>query len=179
MNQKKSLKLKENLLGYGFLSPALILLLIFLVNPECMVVYYAFTDYYLLTPDDRKFIGLENFIRLFKDPIFLKSVVNTAQFVVWIIPIQLGAALGMALIVNKKRKGNMFFKVAFFAPVVMSLVVISILWLYLLNPNNGLLNALLNNFGIASQPGKVQVIKCSFSLEVCKIFHKMFMKRQN
>ena len=152
MNQKKSLKLKENLLGYGFLSPALILLLIFLVIPVCMVVYYAFTDYYLLTPDDRKFIGLENFIRLFKDPIFLKSVVNTAQFVVWIIPIQLGAALGMALIVNKKRKGNMFFKVAFFAPVVMSLVVISILWLYLLNPNNGLLNALLNKIGIASQP---------------------------
>lgn len=70
MNQKKSLKLKENLLGYGFLSPALILLLIFLVIPVCMVVYYAFTDYYLLTPDDRKFIGLENFIRLFKDPIF-------------------------------------------------------------------------------------------------------------
>ena len=152
MNQKKSLKLKENLLGYGFLSPALILLLIFLVIPVCMVVYYAFTDYYLLTPDDRKFIGLENFIRLFKDPIFLKSVVNTAQFVVWIIPVQLGAALGMALIVNKKRKGNMFFKVAFFAPVVMSLVVISILWLYLLNPNNGLLNALLNKIGIASQP---------------------------
>ena len=150
MNQKKSLKLKENLLGYGFLSPALILLLIFLVIPVCMVVYYAFTDYYLLTPDDRKFIGLENFIRLFKDPIFLKSVVNKAQFVVWIIPIQLGAALGMALIVNKKRKGNMFFKVAFFAPVVMSLVVIS--WLYLLNPNNGLLNALLNKIGIASQP---------------------------
>ena len=46
----------------------------------------------------------------------------------------------------------MFFKVAFFAPVVMSLVVISILWLYLLNPNNGLLNALLNKIGISSQP---------------------------
>ena len=120
MNQKKSLKLKENLLGYGFLSPALILLLIFLVIPVCMVVYYAFTDYYLLTPDDRKFIGLENFIRLFKDPIFLKSVVNTAQFVVWIIPVQLGAALGMALIVNKKRKGNMFLKQAMYAIVFVS-----------------------------------------------------------
>ena len=46
----------------------------------------------------------------------------------------------------------MFFKVAFFAPVVMSLVVISILWLYLLNPNSGLLNAILNKVGIASQP---------------------------
>ncbi|MGT2637312.1 carbohydrate ABC transporter permease [Streptococcus ratti] len=148
----KNNKLKNNLLGYAFLSPALILLLIFLIIPVCMVFYYAFTNYYLLTPDAKQFVGLKNFIKLAQDPIFLKSVLNTSKFVVWIIPVQLGLALGMALIINKPRKGNMFFKVAFFAPVVMSLVVISILWLYLLNPNNGLLNALLNRIGIASQP---------------------------
>ncbi|MGT2924419.1 carbohydrate ABC transporter permease [Streptococcus caviae] len=148
----KNNKLKNNLLGYAFLSPALILLLIFLVIPVCMVFYYAFTNYYLLTPDAKQFVGLNNFIKLAQDPIFLKSILNTSKFVVWIIPVQLGLALGMALIINKPRKGNMFFKVAFFAPVVMSLVVISILWLYLLNPNNGLLNALLNRIGIASQP---------------------------
>ena len=149
---KKKERLKENIMGYSFLAPALVLLFIFLVIPVGMVIYYAFTDYYLLTPEDRKFVGLQNFMRLAQDPIFIKSFLNTLKFVVWIIPVQLGAALGMALIVNKKRKGNMFFKVAFFAPVVMSLVVISILWLYLLNPNNGLLNALLNKIGISSQP---------------------------
>ncbi|MDT5992740.1 sugar ABC transporter permease [Streptococcus pneumoniae] len=149
---KRREKIKDNILGYSFLAPALILLGIFLVIPVGMVIYYTFTDYYLLTPDERKFVGFENFIRLTKDLIFLKSFLNTLKFVVWIIPVQLGAALGMALIVNKKRKGNMFFKVAFFAPVVMSLVVISILWLYLLNPNSGLLNAILNKVGIASQP---------------------------
>lgn len=152
VDAKRREKIKDNILGYSFLAPALILLGIFLVIPVGMVIYYAFTDYYLLTPDERKFVGFENFIRLTKDPIFLKSFLNTLKFVVWIIPVQLGAALGMALIVNKKRKGNMFFKVAFFAPVVMSLVVISILWLYLLNPNSGLLNAILNKVGIASQP---------------------------
>ena len=135
MNKKK--KFKENLLGYGFLSPALILLFIFLIIPVGMVIYYAFTDYYMLAPDERKFIGLDNFFRLAKDKTFIKSFWNTVQFVIWIIPVQLGAALGMALIVNKKR---------------MSLVVISILWLYLLNPNNGLLNALLEKVGIAKQP---------------------------
>ena len=193
---KKKERLKENIMGYSFLAPALILLFIFLVIPVGMVIYYAFTDYYLLTPEDRKFVGLQNFMRLAQDPIFIKSFLNTLKFVVWIIPVQLGAALGMALIVNKKRKGNMFFKVAFFAPVVMSLVVISILWLYLLNPNNGLLNALLNKIGISSQPfltspkqamyaivfvlhGRVQVIKCCYSLEECKIFHKIFMRRQS
>lgn len=143
---------KESLLGYTFLSPALILLFVFLVIPVGMVFYYAFTDYYLLTPDARQFIGLDNFVKLFQDPTFFKSVLNTSQFVFWIIPVQLGLALGMALIVNKPRRGNMFFKVAFFAPVVMSLVVISILWLYLLNPNSGLLNALLDKIGIGAQP---------------------------
>ena len=133
---KKKERLKENIMGYSFLAPALILLFIFLVIPVGMVIYYAFTDYYLLTPEDRKFVGLQNFMRLAQDPIFIKSFLNTLKFVVWIIPVQLGAALGMALIVNKKRKGNMFFKVAFFAPVVMSLVVISI----------------LNKIGISSQP---------------------------
>ncbi|MFI3804465.1 carbohydrate ABC transporter permease [Vagococcus fluvialis] len=144
--------LKDNILGYSFLSPALILLTIFLLVPVGMVFYYAFTDYYLLTPDVRQFVGLENFKRLMSDPIFRKSILNTVKFVVWIIPVQLGAALGMALLINKQRKGNMFFKVAFFAPVVMSLVVISILWLYLLNPNEGLINALLNKVGISSMP---------------------------
>lgn len=150
MNKKSTLK--ENLIGYGFMSPALILLGIFLVIPVFMVVYYSFTDYYLLTPDQRQFVGLSNFVQLFKDPIFIKSIFNTLKFVVWIIPVQLGASLGLALIVNKARKGNIFFKVAFFAPVVMSLVVISILWLYLLNPNDGLINTLLMKMGIDAQP---------------------------
>ena len=150
MNKKSTLK--ENLIGYGFMSPALILLRIFLVIPVFMVVYYSFTDYYLLTPDQRQFVGLSNFVQLFNDPIFIKSIFNTLKFVVWIIPVQLGASLGLALIVNKARKGNIFFKVAFFAPVVMSLVVISILWLYLLNPNDGLINTLLMKIGIDAQP---------------------------
>ncbi|WP_373713357.1 carbohydrate ABC transporter permease [Streptococcus sp.] len=149
---KKKNRLQNNLIGYAFLSPALLLLTVFLLIPVVMVFYYAFTDYYMLTPDARQWVGLDNFTKLVQDPTFLKSIFNTAKFVIWIIPVQLGLALGMALIVNKPRKGNMFYKVAFFAPVVMSLAVISILWLYLLNPNNGLLNALLNKIGIASQP---------------------------
>ena len=148
----KKNRLQANLLGYAFLSPALILLTIFLIIPVIMVFYYAFTNYYMLTPEARQFVGIDNFIKLSQDPTFIKSIWNSAKFVFWIIPVQLGLALGMALIVNKPRKGNMFYKVAFFAPVVMSLAVISILWLYLLNPNNGLLNALLNKIGIASQP---------------------------
>jgi fructooligosaccharide transport system permease protein len=100
----------------------------------------------------RTFVGLDNFINLFQDPIFLKSLVNTLEFVVWVIPLQIGAALGLALLLNKQRKANTFFKVAYFSPVVMSLVVISVLWLYLLNPNEGIINNVLTYFGISAQP---------------------------
>ncbi|QTL51210.1 carbohydrate ABC transporter permease [Priestia aryabhattai] len=149
---KNKIQWKENIVAYTFLGPALLLLLLFLIIPAIMSVYYAFTDYYLLTPDMRKFVGLDNFINLFKDPIFLKSLVNTLKFVVWVIPLQIGAALGLALLLNKQRKANTFFKVAYFSPVVMSLVVISVLWLYLLNPNEGIINNLLTYFGISAQP---------------------------
>jgi fructooligosaccharide transport system permease protein len=149
---KNRVKWKENVVAYTFLGPALLLLLLFLIIPAIMSVYYAFTDYYLLTPDTRKFVGLDNFINLFKDPIFLKSLANTLKFVVWVIPLQIGAALGLALLLNKQRKANTFFKVAYFSPVVMSLVVISVLWLYLLNPNEGIINNVLTYFGVSAQP---------------------------
>ncbi|MBY0089477.1 sugar ABC transporter permease [Priestia aryabhattai] len=148
---KNRVKWKENVVAYTFLGPALLLLLLFLIIPAIMSVYYAFTDYYLLTPDMRKFVGLDNFINLFKDPIFLKSLANTLKFVVWVIPLQIGAALGLALLLNKQRKANTFFKVAYFSPVVMSLVVISVLWLYLLNPNEGIINNVLTYFGVSAQ----------------------------
>lgn len=64
---------RENAVAYMFLGPALLILFMFLVVPSIMAVYYAFTDYYLLTPDLRQFIGFDNFIKLFQDPIFLKK----------------------------------------------------------------------------------------------------------
>ncbi|HEM6290681.1 carbohydrate ABC transporter permease [Streptococcus suis] len=145
-------KNRESVMGYLFLSPAMLILGLFLFLPTLLSIYYAFTDYYLLTPDATGFVGLDNFIKLFQDPLFMQSLKNIGQFVIFIIPIQLGLALGLALLVNNKRKSTIFFKVAFFAPVVMSLVVVSVLWLVLLNPSSGLINSILQGIGIDPQP---------------------------
>ena len=145
-------KNRETVIGYLFLSPAMLILGLFLFLPTLLSIYYAFTDYYLLTPDATSFVGLDNFVKLFQDPLFMQSLKNIGQFVIFIIPIQLGLALGLALLVNNKRKSTIFFKVAFFAPVVMSLVVVSVLWLVLLNPSSGLINSILQGIGIDSQP---------------------------
>ncbi|RBR29527.1 carbohydrate ABC transporter permease [Enterococcus cecorum] len=148
----KKERFKETLAGYAFLSPALIILGLFLFLPTLLSIYYAFTNYYVLTPDQTQFIGLDNFKRLFSDSTFITSLKNIAKFVVFIIPIQLGLALGLALLVNNKRKSTIFYKIAYFSPVVMSLVVVSVLWLVLLKPSSGLINSILNVFGIKSQP---------------------------
>ncbi|WP_438835046.1 carbohydrate ABC transporter permease [Streptococcus pluranimalium] len=145
-------KAKEYIMGYLFLSPAMIILGLFLFLPTLLSIYYAFTNYYLLTPDATTFIGLANFKKLFSDPLFMTSLKNIGQFVIFILPFQLGLALSLALLVNNKRKSTIFFKIAFFAPVVMSLVVVSVLWLVLLNPSSGLINSMLGILGIDPQP---------------------------
>lgn len=139
-------------IGWLYVTPALLILCAFLIIPFLMSFDYSFTDYNILTPWSKHFIGLTNYINTFKDPIFLQSLKNIAQFVVFIMPIQVGVALGLALIINKKRPGNTFFKISFFAPQVISLTVVSILWLYILNPDQGLLNGILSVFHIKPQP---------------------------
>lgn len=132
----------------GSWAPAVILLFVFLFVPFIMTLGYSFTNYNILKPDAMKFVGLKNFIKLAQDTVFRKSIINTFVFVLLVVPLQVGLGLGLALLINKKLKGISIFRLAFFAPTVLSLVVVSILWSYIYNPNNGLLNSLLGSVGI-------------------------------
>ena len=138
--------------AYEFLSPALVLAFLFIILPIILAFGYGFTDYYLLKPNDKSFIGLDNFIRMLSDETLHKCFFNTVEFVVLVVPLQLALALGLALIVNKKFRGNGFYRTAYFSPAVLSLVVISILWFVMLDPNSGLINAFLAKIGIPAQP---------------------------
>ncbi|OUM86564.1 MAG: ABC transporter permease [Bacillus thermozeamaize] len=149
-------RFRDSVVAYLFLAPALVLIVLFVIQPIVLSLYYAFTDYYLLEPNNIHFTGLENFRSLLDDfrqkGDVYHALVNTAYFVVLVVPIQISVALGLALLVNKPFKGNTFFKVAFFSPVVMSLTVISLLWLNILRPDEqGMLNGLLSVFGIPPQ----------------------------
>ena len=145
---KKKKLTKENWTGLGFIAPALLLLFVFLFIPFVLTIGYSFTNYNILKPDKIAFVGIKNFIRLTQDTVFLKSIVNTFVFVILVVPLQVCLALGLALLVNRKMKGVSIYRLAFFAPTVLSLVVVSILWTYIYNPNNGLLNSLLGSLGI-------------------------------
>lgn len=147
MKKKKS----NAIMGMAFFGPALVLLTIFLFIPMILTLIFSFTDYFALSPSLTHFVGFENYGKLFKDELFLQSFFNTVKFVLLILPCQGLGALGLALLINKVTHCKKYFKVAFFVPVVMSLAVVSTLWMQIYSPE-GILNTILGNLGINAQP---------------------------
>lgn len=145
------MKRKNSIMGMAFFGPALVLLTVFLFLPMLLTFGFSFTDYFALNPELTHFVGLENYIDIFKDELFVQSFFNTVKFVIIIVPLQCGGALLLALAINKVAHCKKYFKVAFFVPVVMSLAVVSTLWMQIYSPE-GILNTLLGQIGIEAQP---------------------------
>ncbi|AIQ13308.1 ABC transporter permease [Paenibacillus durus] len=140
------------MVGYSFVTPAVLLLIFFLVLPFLLAVVFGFTKFNLLRPDKIHFTGFDNYKLLFTDGLFYKSLWNTLYFTIIVVPVQSGVALMLALLVNNSLKLRNVFRIAYFSPVVTSMTVIAILWISLYNPNEGLINSALHFFGISNQP---------------------------
>lgn len=144
-------KKTESIMGMAFFGPALVLLSIFLFLPMILTLVFSFTDFFALNPGLTHFVGLDNYFQVFKDEDFCIAFFNTIKFVLIIVPLQSLGALGLALLINKVTYCKTYFKVAFFIPVVMSLAVVSTLWVQIYSPE-GILNSILANVGISAQP---------------------------
>lgn len=137
----RQLRISEGATAWGFATPALFLLLMFLVIPVLLTFGLSFTNARLISPNLPRFIFLDNFIRAFTaDPTFIRSITNTFGFALVVVPVQAGLGLLLALLVNAKVKGVSAFRTLIFTPVVTSMVVVSILWSFLYQ-ENGLINA--------------------------------------
>ena len=152
--EKKKLsgrKRDERVDAYIFVAPAVILLIAFLVVPMIYTVYFSGFKYQIMKPDAMKFIGFENYQKLFSDKNFWLALKNTVYFTVIVVPCQCVLALALALLVSKKFRGVAVFRTMYFAPQLTSMVVISVLWsvLYNANPNTGLINSILVSLGMS------------------------------
>lgn len=145
-------KKQETIMGYSFILPAILMIGIFLILPFVLAFIFSLTQFNLLKPQEIKFTGVENYIRLFSDPLFYISLKNTLYFTVVVVPYQCGLALVLALLINNNFKFRNVFRIAYFSPVITSMTVIAILWIFLYNPNEGLINSFLNFLGIENQP---------------------------
>ena len=152
--EKKKLtgrKRDERVAAYIFVAPAVILLIAFLVVPMIYTLCFSGFKYQIMRPDAMKFIGFENYQKLFSDKNFWLALKNTVYFTVIVVPCQCALALALALLVSKKFRGVAVFRTMYFAPQLTSMVVISVLWsvLYNANPNTGLINSILVSLGMS------------------------------
>jgi ABC-type sugar transport system permease subunit len=136
---------------YLFIAPALVGLLLFKLYPILIGLGASFFDYEAIS-GRRTWIGLGNYHELLADPLFWRACWNTFLFNAVVTPLQVVLALGLAVLVNRRVPGMSVFRSIFFVPAVVSLVVASIIWDLMYNPDNGLANSLLAIVGIPPQP---------------------------
>ena len=129
-----------------FLAPSLIGLSIFIVLPILTSFTLAFQDWNLLSPPE--WIGLANFQEMFADASFWGALRYTLLFIAFYIPTVFVLALGLAVLLNQKLRGVLVVRTATFLPVVASWVVVSLIWKWIFNPQYGLINPILNVFGV-------------------------------
>ncbi len=133
--------------GLLFASPWLIHLAVLIAYPILSSFYYSLCNYDTLRPP--RFIGLENYRILFtEDPLFYASLWNTFYMVVIGLPVGLFLSLGIALLMNQKLSGMAFYRTLYYLPSICPVVATSILWLWLLNPEMGLVNTMLGQIGV-------------------------------
>ena len=137
----------EFLIAMVFIAPWVIGLFAFTLAPICLSFYYSLTEYKVLS--DPEFIGFLNYINLFKDTVFRTALFNTGYIVLFGGSLTLFSALVTAILLDAKQlKGLSFFRVAFFIPTLVPLIINCLLWMWLLQPDSGLINAVLGFFGI-------------------------------
>ena len=142
----------EKRAAWLLLSPALGAILLFFAVPLVAALFLSLTDfdiYALADVGNARFVGLENYTRLLRDPLFWKVLRNTLVFVVIGVPLTLAAALGGALLVNSKlARLRGLYRTVFFSPVVTTLVAVAVVWRYLYHPRYGLINQMLGLVGL-------------------------------
>jgi multiple sugar transport system permease protein len=141
---------QQRLAGYGFLLPDVVLLAVFVALPILGAFYISFHDWSGLGA--REWVGTQNYERLVQDTRFIDSLRVTVIYTFTFVPLLVCISLGLAMLVNSGIKLMGLWRTAFFAPFMVSLVVASVIWGFMLQNPGGVINAIIGGFGIDPQP---------------------------
>lgn len=130
-----------------FLAPSVIMLSIWFVWPMIQSFFISFQDYNYMHRDQAAFVGLGNYINLFKDPEFFKALTHSILFVAIAVPVQTSLSLLLAVLVNSKLKGRGFFRTAYYTPYVLSAVAVATVFMYFF-VQGGAMSSFFSLFGI-------------------------------
>ena len=142
---------REERIFYLFILPWLIGLVVFSIGPVFGMLGLSFTDW-RISLDDLQFIGLDNYAKLFDDPIFWTSVGNTLYIVVGRVVFGVSFALLLAILLNQRVAGIAFFRAVYYLPTVTAGVAVALVWIWIFNPRLGILNYTLKQIGIQGPP---------------------------
>lgn len=150
---KMSMKRQKQIIPYLFILPALILFVVFMVYPLLKGFQISFFDWSIMPNKPSTFIGLDNYTRIFSDKIAGVAFKNTILYVAITVPAQMIFAMLVAVLINSLTKGKMFFRAVYYIPVITSWVIVSLLFRYLFQSPQGVINYfLVDVFHIVSKP---------------------------
>lgn len=149
-NQSIKRKISKNaryqeIMAYIFIAAPMLLFLVFTLYPVIRAFYLSFTRYDILTP--AKWTGLENYKRLFQDELFFITLKNVVSYVIMYVPCMIAVSLGVAMALNRIRFSTPY-RVAYYLPGLTSSIGAATVWMWLLNPEYGLVNQVLDYVGI-------------------------------
>ena len=149
MKTSNKLMIRETIVSYTFLAPVLIFFVAFVLAPMIMGFVTSFFNY---TMNDFTFVGLNNYIRMFNDEVFIKSLINTLIIVIGSVPIVVMFSLFVASQTYEKSVfTRSFFRCIFFLPVVTGSVAVTVVWKWIYDPLSGILNYILKAGNIIEQ----------------------------
>lgn len=147
LKEKRKQRLQHLLKGMLFLLPSILLFSVFLFYPLGKTIYLSF----FLTDnrgDPTVFVGLENYLEIFKSPIFLKSLKSTLLFALYTVPGTIIVSLFLAVLANEKLRGIGIFRTVFSSSMGISVAAASVFWMFLFHPTIGWLNRIVKAFGL-------------------------------
>ena len=141
------MKNNDAIFGYLFAVPSIMFLGIFIIYPMFSSLFLSFIKWDLLSPN-LSFVGVKNYINLFKSPLFYKVLKNTFFFTIGSMTLVMSLAVLLAVILNQKLKAKNFYRSLIFSPYITPMVVIAIIWMWIYNPEFGLANYFLQLIGL-------------------------------
>ncbi|MGD9580077.1 MAG: carbohydrate ABC transporter permease [Vampirovibrionia bacterium] len=150
MNYLNKLKQKESFWALIMLMPALLGTLIFIIIPVIGSFAISLTSWNLISPP--KFVGIHNYVKLLSDSLFYEVLYTTSIYAIAVVIFSITIPMVLAVALNEKLKGLILFRTAYFLPVITPMIVAAIVWSWIFDPSNGILNFLLNTIGINDTP---------------------------
>lgn len=156
---------------YVMIGPAMIGIFLFVIYPMLYLVYLSFFKYNLLNSEMSRYVGFDNYIQIFNRPDFYKSLTNTVIYTGGVVVLTMLISLFFAVWLKKQTRLNYIIQAGIFTPHIISIVSVSLVWLWLMEPNLGFLNFALEKLGLPTSQWLQSSKTALFSIIIVSVWH--------